>query len=185
MFWVSRKDFERDLSLYFSILGIFGQLLMFFLWWLLIINFMFFLSLLVRWFLLYTSCVHEAPYAFNHISINYQRKEKEKEKENDWVWRTDSKTLVKADLYSCTGWIYSKTHRRHQSRAEPPLSRSSFQWLPLPPSSFSSFFSLSPPFVLLLVPATTRRRLLSLYKYLSKKTYSYFLCGCFPYACVN
>jgi hypothetical protein len=31
------------------------------------------LSLVSRWHLLYTSCVHGAPYAFNDILINYQK----------------------------------------------------------------------------------------------------------------
>jgi len=30
-----------------------------------------------RWLLLYTSCVHEVPYAFNNILITYQKKEKQ------------------------------------------------------------------------------------------------------------
>jgi hypothetical protein len=35
------------------------------------------------WLLLYTSCVHEAPYVFNDILIIFKKKEEEEEEEEE------------------------------------------------------------------------------------------------------
>lgn len=62
----SFEDRKRTLEeiIYFSALYIFKQLLIFLLWWLVIMIFLFFLSLLVKWLILYTSCVHGGSLPF-------------------------------------------------------------------------------------------------------------------------